>query len=262
MPKRTPTDNVRDVPAGARPGQRRRLLEPAPRQLRSNERALAARERALAAREQEVADDERALATREQQVADAERALATRKQQVADAERALAAREQKTADTKPALSTSEQQKADAKRALERVGLWLPAVAKSEATAHDTKTAVDGIVADAPETPAMLAKMMALWDAGEHHAVECKEKSKNKITVNIKKPDTESMCFITSSHRTLKKLMYKYCEIQDLDVSGTKFFLELKSTDTGDAPCLAEGSVLHVFPPYAMAEKQGSANALV
>ena len=197
MPKRTPTDIVRDVPAGAKSGQRRRLLEPAPRQLRSTERALAARE-----------------------------------QQVADAERALAAREQKTADTTHALSTSEQQKADAKRALERVQMWLPAVAKSEAPARDCET-----------TP---ASMMPCPPARVELPVPGKEKSKNKISVNIKKAGTETMFFITSTHRTLEKLMCRYCEIQSLDVSSTKFFLELHSGDTGDTARLHDGSVLHVL----------------
>ena len=88
-----------------------------------------------------------------------------------------------------------------------------------------------------------------------------EKTKNKITVNIKKPGTETICFIISKHRNLKKLMCRYCDIQGLDVCSTKFFLELESTDTSDGPRLVDGTVLHVLQPDTVAAKLGSVGAL-
>lgn len=216
MPKRTQADGVENVPAGAKAGQRQRLLELAPRQLRS-------RERALAAREQQVAEAERALSAREQQVA---------------------AREQKASDAEHTLATTEHKTADAERLL----------SAKEHKVRDSECALDTSMTDAQDKQATLDQMIDSWKAGEHVCVPSKAKHRNKLTVNVKKPGADSMCFLTSSDRTLKKLMCRYCEIQDLDVSVTKFFLELKSTDNGDAPRLVDGSVLYVLNPEAMAEK--------
>ena len=251
MRKRTLTDVAEDVPAEATARLRRRLQESEARQLRSTERALAARELQLSAREQRVADVERALAAREQRVADAERALA-----------------------------AKERIANAQAALERVRLWLPALPKSDAGApggaNDTQrpaaetlakfdTAAPGggtaacndgnVAAGANDTQRPAA------DAGARGSEPGQQKTKREITVNIKKPGTETMCFITSTHRTLKKLMCRYCEIQALDVSDTKFFLELDSTDTGDGPRLVNGTVLHVLPRETMAATAASAGAL-
>ena len=276
MPKRTHTDVAGDVPSEASAQLRRRLQESDARQLRSTERALAARE-------QRVADAERALAAREQQVADAERALAAREQglsarelQVADAERALAAREDEPS---------------AQAALERVRLWLPTLVKSDLDlrgnvapcAKDTprpapetlakfdtgasagEAAAGNVAPCANDTPRPAPETLAKSDTGASGggaaAVPGHEKTKNKITVNIKKRGTESICFITSPHRTLKKLMCRYCDIQGLDVCSTKFFLELESTDTSDGPRLVDGTVLHVLQPDTVAAKLGSVGAL-
>ena len=276
MPKRTHTDVAGDVPSEASAQLRRRLQESDARQLRSTERALAARE-------QRVADAERALAAREQQVADAERALAAREQglsarelQVADAERALAAREDEPS---------------AQAALERVRLWLPTLVKSDLDlrgnvapcAKDTprpapetlakfdtgasagEAAAGNVAPCANDTPRPAPETLAKSDTGASGggaaAVPGHEKTKNKITVNIKKRGTESICFITSPHRTLKKLMCRYCDIQGLDVCSTKFFLELESTDTSDGPRLVDGTVLHVLQPDTGAAKLGSVGAL-
>eukprot|EP00802_Teleaulax_amphioxeia_P020232 Tamp_20505.p2 GENE.Tamp_20505~~Tamp_20505.p2 ORF type:complete len:223 (-),score=68.22 Tamp_20505:526-1194(-) len=218
MHKRTHTDVAEDMPAEAR--QRRRLQESDARQLRSKERALAAREQRVADAQRAQAVSEQELLEREQRVADALRALAATEQRLADAQRALAARERN---------------ANAQAALERVRLWLPALPRSDAGAPGGGAA-DGNA----------------WLAVARH-----EKTKSKITVNIKKPGTETMCFLTSKHRTLEKLMCTYCEIQHLDVSNTKFFLELKSTDTGDGPRLVNGCVLHALPPNTVPAKSGS-----
>ena len=170
---------------------------------------------------------ERALAAREQRVADAQRALAAREQELLE-------REQRVADAERALAARERN-ANAQAALEHVRLWLPALPKSDAGAPGGGAA-DGNA----------------WLAVARH-----EKTKSKITVNIKKQGTETMCFLTSTHRTLKRLMCTYCEIQHLDVSNTKFFLELDCTDTGDGPRLVNGCVLHVLPPDTVAAKSGS-----
>lgn len=170
---------------------------------------------------------ERALAAWEQRVADAQRALAVRDQELLE-------REQRVAVAQRALAARELH-ANAQGALERVRQWLPALPKSDASAPGGEAA-----------------------AGDARpAVPPKQKTKTKITVNIKKLGTETMCFITSTHRTLKKLMSRYCEIQDLDVSNTKFFLELKNTDTGNGPRLVDGCVLHVLPPDTVAATSGS-----
>jgi hypothetical protein len=186
----------------------------------SEARQLRSQERALAAREQRVL-------SKEGRVADAQRALAAREQELLE-------REQRVADAQRALAARERN-ANAQAALERVRLWLPTLPKSDAGAPGGGAAAGGA------RPAVLPK----------------HKTKTKITVNIKKPGTETMCFITSKHRTLKKLMSRYCEIQDLDVSDTKFFLELKNTDTSDGPRLVNGCVLHVMPPDTVAAKSGS-----
>ena len=245
MPKRTHTDVAEDVPAEARARQGRRLQESEARQLRSQERALAAREQRVLAKEGRVADAQRALAAREQE-------LLEREQRVADAQRALAARERY---------------ANAQAALERVRLWLPTLPKSDAGAPGGGAAADSVTAGANDTQRPAPETLSKSDAGTPGggaadgnaclAVPGPRKAKSKITVNIKKPGTETMWFITSTHRTLEKLMCTYCEIQHLDVCGTKFFLELKSTDTGDGPRLVNGCVLHVMPPDTVATKSGS-----
>jgi len=240
MPKRTHTDVAEHVPEEATARQRRRLQESEARQLRSKERALAALEQRVADAQRALAVWEQELLDREKRVADAQRAQTATEQRVAHAQRALAVREQeilgreqRVADAQRAQAAWERD-ANAQAALERVRLWLPTLPKSDAGAPG------GGAAAGDARPAVLPK----------------HKTKTNITVHVKKPGTETMWFITSTHRTLKKLMSRYCEIQDLDVSDTKFFLELKSTDTGDGPRLVDGCVLHVLPPDTVAATSG------
>jgi hypothetical protein len=271
MHKRTHTEVTKDVLSEAR--QRRRLHESEARQSRSAQRALAARE-------QQVADAQRALAVREQEllerekrVADAQRALTATEQRVAHAERALAVsvqellgREQRVADAERALAARERN-ANAQAALERVRLWLPALPKSDAGAPGGGAAADSVAAGANDTQRPAAETLAKSDAGAPGggavdgnaclAVAGPQKPKIKITINIKKPGTKTRWFIMSTHRTLEKLMCTYCETQHLDVSDTKFFLELKSTDTGDGPRLVDGCVLHVLSPDTVGAESGS-----
>jgi hypothetical protein len=105
--------------------------------------------------------------------------------------------------------------------------------------------------------AVVDEMTAACKAGEAY-----------IHITAKMSGAADRTMITKSRRTLKKLMQKYCQVKNLDFSGTSFFLEdegtdaggapalrkLESEDTGDAVGLKQGSVLQVFPPQAVAEK--------
>ena len=273
-----------------------RQLRSTERALAAREQRVADAERALAAREQQVADAERALAAREQglsarelQVADAERALAARE----DEPSAQAALE-RVRLWLPTLVKSDLDlrgnvapcaKDTPRPAPETLAKFDTGASAGEAAAGNVAPCANDTPRPAPETlaksdtgasagnvapcandtprpaPETLAKSDTGASGGGAAAVPGHEKTKNKITVNIKKPGTETICFIISKHRNLKKLMCRYCDIQGLDVCSTKFFLELESTDTSDGPRLVDGTVLHVLQPDTVAAKLGSVGAL-